>query len=123
MEDNVEKYPSRNKLTGMLGLAHKAGKLIFGTERIIECIKIKKAYIVLLASDISANTRKRIENCCKYYKVKYYNISMTMDMLSHFIGQMSAVSAVAIKDKSFTAAILNILNSTTVVKRDYPREV
>ena len=123
MEDNIEKHPPRDKLAGMLGLSRKAGKLVFGTERIIECIKIQKVNIVLLALDVSANSRKRIENCCKYYKVEYYDLSMTMDKLSHFIGQVSAVSAVAITDKSFTAAILNIINSTTVVKRDYPREV
>lgn len=123
MEDNIELNPSHNKLGGMLGLARKAGKLSFGTDRITDSIRSKYPNIVLMASDISENTRKRIENCCKYYKTEYGNLNMTMDILSHYIGQTSAVSAVSITDKSFTAAILDIINSTTVVKRNNPQEV
>lgn len=123
MEDNIELIPSHNKLGGMLGLARKAGKLSYGTDQITDSIRSKHPNIVLMASDISENTRKRIENCCKYYKTEYGDLNMTMDILSHYIGQKSAVSAVSITDKSFTAAILNIMNSTTVVKRNNPREV
>lgn len=123
MEDNIELIPSHNKLGGMLGLARKAGKLSYGTDRITDSIRSKHPNIVLMASDISENTRKRIENCCKYYKTEYGDLNMTMDILSHYIGQTSAVSAVSITDKSFTAAILDIINSTTVVKRNNPREV
>lgn len=122
MEDN-ELISFHNKLGGMLGLARKAGKLSYGTDRITESIRSKHPNIVLMASDISENTRKRIENCCKYYKTEYGNLNMTMDILSHYIGQTSAVSAVSITDKSFTAAILEIINSTTVVKRNNPQEV
>jgi ribosomal protein L7Ae-like RNA K-turn-binding protein len=122
-EDNIDKNPSLDKLGGMLGLARKAGKLTFGTDRITDNIRSKQPYIILMASDISANTRKRIENCCKYYKTEYGDLNMTMNILSRYIGQSSAVSAVSITDKSFTAAILAIINSTTVVKRSNPREV
>lgn len=123
MEDNIEKSPSPDKLGGMLGLARKAGKLTFGTDRITDSIRSKHPDIILMASDISENTRKRIENCCKYYKTEYGDLNMTMSILSHYIGQSSAVSAVSITDKSFTAAILEMINPTTVVKRNNPREV
>lgn len=107
----------------MLGLAKKAGELFSGTDRVTDSIRNKHPCIVLIASDISQNTRKRIENCCKYYKTDYGIINMTMDILSHYIGQPGSVSAVSITDKSFTAAILDIIKSTTVVKRNDPREV
>lgn len=123
MEVNPELIPSHNKLGGMLGLARKAGKLSYGTDRITDSIRNKHPNIVLMASDISENTRKRIENCCKYYKTEYGNLNMTMDILSHYLGQTSAVSAVSITDKGFTAAILEIINLTTVVKRNNPQEV
>jgi len=123
MEVNIELYTSHNKLGGMLGLARKAGKLSYGTDQITDSIRNKHPNIVLMASDISENTRKRIENCCKYYKTEYGNLDMTMDILSHYLGQTSAVSAVSIMDKGFTAAILDIINSTTVVKRNNPQEV
>ncbi|MHB1152910.1 MAG: L7Ae/L30e/S12e/Gadd45 family ribosomal protein [Eubacteriales bacterium] len=123
MEVNVELNTSHNKLGSMLGLARKAGKLSYGTDRITDSIRNKHPNIVLMASDISENTRKRIENCCKYYKTEYGNLDMTMDILSHYLGQTSAVSAVSIMDKGFTAAILDIINSTTVVKRNNPQEV
>jgi ribosomal protein L7Ae-like RNA K-turn-binding protein len=122
-EDNIVKNSSLDKLGGMLGLARKAGKLTFGTDRITDSIRSKHPDIILMSSDISENTRKRIENCCKYYKTEYGNLDMTMNILSHYIGQTSAVSAVSIMDKSFTAAILEIINQTTVVKRNNPREV
>ncbi len=123
MEVNIELNTSHNKLGGMLGLARKAGKLSYGTDQITDSIRNKHPNIVLMASDISENTRKRIENCCKYYKTEYGNLDMTMDILSHYLGQTSAVSAVSIMDKGFTAAILDIINSKTVVKRNNPQEV
>jgi ribosomal protein L7Ae-like RNA K-turn-binding protein len=122
-EDKIIHNLPQDKLGGMIGLARKAGKLVFGTDRITDSVRNKHAYIVLIATDISENTRKRIENCCKYYKTEYGNLNMTMDILSHYIGESSAVSAVSITDKSFTAAITVIINSTTVVKRNSPREV
>lgn len=123
MEDNIRLSSPQKKLGGMLGLARKAGKIIYGTDRITEYIRNKPVPIVLLASDISDNTRKRIENCCKYYKTQFSNLNMTMDTLAHFIGQKSVVSAVSVTDKGFAAAILEIIDSTTVVKRNNPQEV
>lgn len=123
MEDNIILSSPQKKLGGMLGLARKAGKIIYGTDRITDYIRKKPTHIVLLASDISENTRKRIENCCKYYKTEYSGLNMTMDTLAHFIGQKSAVSAVSVTDKGFAAAISEIIDSTTVVKRNNPQEV
>ncbi len=123
MEDNIRLSSPQKKLGSMLGLARKAGKIIYGTDRITEYIRNKPVPIVLLASDISDNTRKRIENCCKYYKTQFSNLNMTMDTLAHFIGQKSVVSAVSVTDKGFAAAILEIIDSTTVVKRNNPQEV
>lgn len=122
-EDKIIHNLPHNKLGTMIGLAQKAGKLVYGTDRVNDSIRNKHAYIVLLATDISENTRKKIENCCKYYKTEYGNLNMSMDTISHYIGKPGAVSAVSITDKSFTAAISALINSTTVVKRNSPREV
>ena len=52
-----------------LGLAYKAKKIAIGTDLSIEKMRQKKAVIILLASDASENTQKKIRDKASYYGI------------------------------------------------------
>ncbi len=99
-----------HKLLGMLGLASRARKIITGTEIVTEKIKSGRAVeYVVIASDVSQNTLKKIVNCCEYYGIEYKQSSFTQDEISHAVGKSCLVSSVAIVDSNFAGAIKNLL--------------
>ncbi len=101
---------SNEKILGMLGLAARARKIITGTEIVTDAIRSgKKVFFVVIASDVSQNTYKKIVNCCDYYGVEYAQLKFTRDEISHAVGKMSLVSSVAIVDCNFRDAIKKLV--------------
>ena len=99
-----------SKLLGMMGLASRARKIVTGTEIVTEKIKSgKKVEIVLIASDVSQNTLKKIVNCCEYYHTEYVQLQFTQDEISHAVGKSCLTSSVAILDRNFADAIKNLV--------------
>ncbi len=104
---------NQNKLCGMIGLAKRAGALITGAPLVCEAVRGKTPpKIVLLASDAAENSCKRVANCCAYYHVGCVKIDVTTEALAHAIGKRGFVSAVAIADENFAAAIKELINIT-----------
>jgi ribosomal protein L7Ae-like RNA K-turn-binding protein len=50
-----------NKMFNLLHLARKSGKVKFGYQETLRMIQAKKARLVLVANDISENTKKKLE--------------------------------------------------------------
>lgn len=59
----------KNKALSMLGLATKAGKTVTGEFSTEKAVKEGRAYLVVVASDASENTKKKFRNMCNYYQV------------------------------------------------------
>lgn len=53
----------------MLGIATKAGKTVTGEFSTEKAVKEGKAFLVIVASDASDNTKKKFRNMCNYYQV------------------------------------------------------
>ena len=101
-----------SKLLSMAGFAMRAGKLACGTDRI--CDEIRRhgfpdegdgrpwssPGFVLLCADASANTKKRISNACRYYRIDLYVSPLTQNELAARIGKVSA-AACATFDRAF----------------------
>lgn len=101
---------SQEKLMGMLGLAARAGKLIYGTPMICEALKErKKIYYVFRAKGCSDNTRKRIEDRCKYYGVSLIDVELDTPLLASRLGKQGELAAVALTDASFAEGIEKLL--------------
>lgn len=98
----------KNNYLNMLGLAYRAGKCSLGEEAIVKDIQTSRAKLVLLASDIGAQTRKKLINKCAYYNVPYAIID-DRDTLSKAIGKTQRV-AVAILDDGFAAKLKTLLS-------------
>ncbi len=91
----------------MVGLAFRAGKCSLGEENIVNDIKRKRAYLVLLANDIGMQTKKKLTAKCKTYEVQYRTVD-DRETLSQAIGKTGRV-AIAILDKGFATKIQSLL--------------
>lgn len=89
---------------GTLGLASRARKIVDG-EILIQKIRTKKVYLVIIAEDASANTKKKITDKCNSYHVDYV-IYSTKVALSSAIGKHNRV-AIGIIDSGFSKKIKN----------------
>lgn len=88
-----------DKTLNNLGLCFKAGKLVHGTDAVIEGIRTKKVLYVFLANDAADNTIKKITDKAKYYSVEINN-TYTSDELSAAIGKNGRM-ALGIIDANF----------------------
>lgn len=100
----------KKKLLGMLGLAVRARKTVFGVDAIVDKIRFGNSVcLVVIASDVSQNTKKRIVNTCKYYETDCVVSNASQSELSDATGKTSNVSAVAIIDRNFAAAVKKLV--------------
>lgn len=90
----------------ILGLAARARKISTG-ETALASIRSKKAKLVIIASDASANTQKKFKDKCTFYEVPYGFIESSV-MLSHAIGQNNRM-VVAILDEGFANQLSSYL--------------
>ncbi len=107
---------TEKRLCSTLGLCAKAGKLIYGVALICEALKRGKSnipFIVLEASDTSENTHKRINDRCKYYGIRHFQLNTSAEKLAASVGKSSPLAAVGITDRQLSRAIDNLLPEDT----------
>lgn len=95
-----------NSWCNALSLAQKAGKVVNGS-KVLTSIRSNKAYLVLVASDASDNTKKRIFDKSKYYNIECLEIADS-NTLSKAVGKIGRMY-LAITDENFAKMILNKL--------------
>ncbi|MCM1495440.1 MAG: ribosomal L7Ae/L30e/S12e/Gadd45 family protein [Bacteroides sp.] len=88
-----------DRVFSLLGLATKAGKVVSGEFSTEKAIKSGKAFLVIVAEDASANTKKAFSDSCSYYQVPIA-IYGTKETLGHGIGKQMRAS-VAVIDANF----------------------
>ncbi len=82
------------KLTGILSICRKAGKMEMGFATVKELLPAGKISGVIITADISPKSSKEVHFFCQKYHVPVCNIPMTMEELSFTIGRKAAVVAV-----------------------------
>ena len=95
MKDNVLSF---------IGLAARAGKLIYGSEACSAAVRSRRLKLVVMAGDASDNTKKLMRNKCTSNNVplrEYGNI----ETLSKAVGK-GTVSVVGTGDNGFAKEIL-----------------
>ncbi|MBR3121542.1 ribosomal L7Ae/L30e/S12e/Gadd45 family protein [Oceanobacillus profundus] len=97
----------KNNYLNMIGLAYRAGKCSLGEETILKDIRSNRAKLVIIASDIGPQTKKKLTDKCNYYEVPY-RIADDRETLSNAIGKSHRV-AIAILDTGFAAKIKSLL--------------
>ena len=103
-----------DRLLGTIGLCRRAGKLICGVDLI--CTELRKSakraqsvQIVLAPSDVSDNTRKKLNDKCKFYGVTLCFLPYTAAELSAAVGKDAPIGAVAITDAKLWQSVKNHL--------------
>lgn len=94
-----------NKVLGMLGLAKRAGKVQTGEFLCDKAIKNGQSRLIIIAADISENSRKAICDACNYYVVDYVEYG-TANELGKITGSERRV-VVSVNDDNFKDAILS----------------
>lgn len=99
-----------DRLLSLLGLCRRAGKLVIGNDPVKESIETGKAFLVLVASDISHNTEKKIRMAVETSNtVKYLTIKRTKEEVSFSLGKTCAVLAVI--DKGFADKLCELIET------------
>ena len=91
-----------DKALSMIGLATKAGKIASGEFAVESAVRKGKACLVIIASDASDNTKKKIMNMTQYYEVPIHMIG-TKEELGHYIGKEYR-SMLAVLDAGFASS-------------------
>ena len=99
-----------DRLLGAIGLCRRAGKLICGVPLI--CTELRKSsqvQAVLAASDVSDNTKKKLNDKCKFYGVTLIWLPYTADQLAAAVGKDAPIGAVAITEARLWQSVKNHL--------------
>ncbi len=92
-----------DKLLGFLGLIRRAGKMTIGCDPVVDSMAKGSAWLVLMADDISANTKKVVLKNAKEYGVHTIVIKCTKEELSFAVGKLAAV--VSVDDEGFAKSL------------------
>lgn len=90
----------------------KSGNVVSGSFATEKAIKEYKAYVVIVAGDVSDNTREKYENMCEYYDVPLFFYG-TKNELGHAIGKEYRAS-LAIVDEGLAKAVIQNINQEVV---------
>lgn len=93
-----------NGLTGLIGLAKKAGKLQAGEEPVTLAAKTHKARLILLAADAADNTRHRGETLAQTGNCPLLSTPLSKAELGYALGR-SSCAILALTDVGLAAAI------------------
>lgn len=81
----------KDRFGRMLGLAVRAGGVVFGEAAVREAVRRKEVYLVIISSDASENTQKRLCNSCEFYGIRLLKAEDRFE-LGHICGRESAVT-------------------------------
>ena len=88
---------------GVIGLAARARGIVIGTNQVLEAIRSKKAKLVLIACDVSDNTRKNLTDKANFYSAKTQETDITAEELGRAVGHSNTAS-IAFTDMNFVKA-------------------
>lgn len=92
-----------DRVLSMLGIAAKAGSVVSGEFSTEKAVKSGKAYLVIVAEEASANTRKHFTDMTAFYRVPCYFYG-DKERLGGCIGKEFRAS-LAITDENLARAV------------------
>lgn len=86
-------------ILNLLGIASSARQVVSGEEQVVKEVRGQSAKLVILSTDASKNTQKKLRDKCNSFNVELHEFG-TRDVLGHATGRENRVS-LAIMDKGF----------------------
>ena len=102
-----------DRILSLLGICRKAGKVQSGEFSAENTVKGGRAFLVILAGDASANTRKKFENMCSYYEVPCL-VYGTKDMLGESIGADNR-AVLSICDEGLAGSLIRLIGTVQTI--------
>lgn len=94
-----------------LGLAARAGKIVYGTQAVDQAIKRRKAKLVILDNGASHNTKKEIMDACAYYHVNRILLEESGELEASF--HRPNIKVIGIVCPKFAQSALDKYNATS----------
>ena len=118
----------KRKLLGLLGFAARARMIDTGASRVADSVRKndkvvkndsgrRNTGIVIIASDASFNTAKRLKNCCMYYNTDCAQPPVTMEELSGAVGSAADTSAVGLFTGNFPSPVRKLLKEAGLIEK------
>lgn len=92
-----------NNALNLLGLAKRAQKLTVGCDSVVSSMAEGKSKVVIMAGDISQNTKKVILKNAQAYSVHTIVVKYSKDELSSAVGRLTAV--ISVEDEGFARGL------------------
>ena len=96
------------KFRALLGFAVKAGRVSFGHDAVKQCIKLKRAKLLLFTRDASPRLREELTGLAE--NVPAMDLSESADELAAILGRRAA--ALAVSDAGFSQSLLTNADTT-----------
>ena len=96
-----------DRLLSILGLCRRAGKIVIGTDPVIESDTTAKSFIVLMTKDFSPNSKKNILKASNNSSVKTFYIIRSKDELGMGICKYCADDTIT--DRGFSDKIQELI--------------
>ncbi len=104
---------NNQKVSGLIGLATRAGKVTFGAEACQTAIQKRKVKLVIIAADAAERTKKNFNDICQKYNVPIIEI-LDIEQLSNCIGKENK-AIISINDINFSKEICKIVNGGEII--------
>lgn len=88
-----------------IGLAYRARKVAVGTEMTIDRMRKHALHLVVLATDCSHTTKKKIYDKAKTYGVEVLEV-LSSDEISRALGK-DDIKVIGISDRGFSQLLMN----------------
>ncbi len=100
-----------DRLPGLIGLAKRAGMMVFGADSVLKAVRRREAVCVLIDESASANTLKRLRDAGAYYRVRC--AVLPEDMLDRACGLSGGKTAALLKG-SLSDEIIRLLQTKRI---------
>ena len=98
----------REKILGLLGLMRRAGAIALGEDNSLEAVRAGKGKILILASDVSDNARRRADNVSAGRSVEMVELPCSREELGGALG-LNVCSVAVVTDLGFAEALAKLL--------------
>lgn len=95
-----------SKITGLIGLAKRAGRIAVGYDAAVTAVKTRKAKCAVCASDLSPKTEKEWQYHTNDYSLLH--LPLDKESLGNALGLSKPVGLLAVCDEGFAQAIQKI---------------
>ena len=96
-----------NKLISMLGICNRAGKIIFGYDRVEKAVLSDTVKLVLTANDFSAKASEKLTRICRQKGISVIKTPYSINELYYILSYKAGV--LGITDSAFADKIGQLL--------------